>query len=315
MSVRLHVVLLNYKTPDLIVDCLRSIDREDLGDGQVIIVDNASNDGSIEIINNAIYEEKWNEWVSIIESSVNGGFAAGNNLGIESDKADAYVLLNSDTLVKPGLFRELREAMDQHPNAGLIAPAIVDEEGKPDVSAFRWLTPWGELVRAARMRMFDRLFARHNVIFPLPDSGGPVEPDWVGFACVLIRHEVIENVGLLDDRYFMYFEDVDYCRRVREAGWGVLYWPNARIVHFLGGSSGVSGNDGEPKRAPAYYYQARSRYFRTYYGQKGLFVANVAWTIGAAFAFVRSLIKGGETNFRKRELLDNWIGFISFDRN
>lgn len=315
MSIRLNVVLLNYKTPDLIVECLRSIDREDLGNGQVIVIDNASKDGSVETIKRAIHEEGWSEWVRLVESTVNGGFAAGNNLGIESGSADGYVLLNSDTLVKPGLFRELRKAMNRHPDAGLIAPAIIDEHGNPDVSAFRWLTPWGELVRAAQMRIFDKLFERHHVIYPLPESGGPVEPDWVGFACVLIRHEVIENVGLLDDRYFMYFEDVDYCHRVRKAGWRVLYWPNARVVHFLGGSSGVSGNAGVAKRAPAYYYRARSRYFRKYYGQKGLFVANIAWTVGAVIAFVRSLIKGGKLNFRKRELLDNWIGFISYARN
>lgn len=315
MAIRLNVILLNYKTPDLIVDCLRSIDLEDLGDGQVFVVDNASSDNSVEIINRAIQEESWGEWVSVIESDINGGFAAGNNLGIKADRADGYVLLNSDTLVKPGLFGEFRKAMVQNPDAGVIAPAIVDEQGRPDISAFRWLTPWGELLRAARLRILDRLFERHHVIFPLPESGAPINPDWVGFACVLIRHEVIEKVGFLDDCYFMYFEDVDYCRRVRQAGWQVLYWPKARIVHFLGASSGVSGGREGSKRAPEYYYRARSRYFRTYYGQKGLFLANLAWSIGAGLAFLRNLFMKRETNFRRREFFDNWIGFISYGRS
>jgi len=314
MSTKLNVILLNYRTPEFVIDCLASMNDEiecyEEGRIQVIVVDNNSGDGSCAIIYDAIVNNNWSNWVRIIESPQNGGFAAGNNLGIRSSKADAYVLLNSDTLVKPGLFVELTKAMRERPDAGLIAPSCLDRDGNPDVSAFRWISPFGEFFRASRIGLFSKLFPRFELIYPIRKGDSVTEPDWVGFACILIRDEVIEQVGFLDEGFFMYFEDVDYCRRVRDAGWKVLYWPRAKIVHFLGGSSGFSRSKERKKRAPEYYYISRSRYFKKHYGQLGLLIANIAWTLGLPLAMFKEVVMRRNTGLRERQGLDNWIGFF-----
>lgn len=314
MNANLNVILLNYRTPNFVVDCLASMEHEiccyQEGRVQVIVVDNNSGDGSCKIINEAIEKNGWNDWVRLVESSRNVGFAAGNNLGIRTCKADAYILLNSDTLVKPGLFAELTRAMRERPDAGLIAPSIVDQNGNPDVSAFRWIRPAGEFFRSSGIGLLTRLLPRYDVIYPVREEGSMAEPDWVGFACVLIRDEVIEQVGYLDEGFFMYFEDVDYCRRVRNAGWKILYWSSAKIVHFLGGSSGFTSSRGRRKRAPEYYYISRSRYFKKHFGQWGLLVANVAWMLGVPLAMLKEVVMSRNAGLRERETLDNWIGFF-----
>lgn len=304
MPLDLAIIVLNYRTPDMTIDCLATLEGEMDGRTRVVVVDNASGDGSAERLEAAVAERGWSAWATVLRSPVNGGFAAGNNLGIRSVDAAAYFLLNSDTLVRPGALRTLREVMDARPDAGLIAPGLLRASGEPDDSFFRIPGPLSELVRGANTGPVTRLLGRHAVT--LPPSEEPVEPGWVGFAAVVVRREVIAQVGLLDEGYFMYFEDVDYCRRVRKAGWKILYWPAAKIVHLLGGSSQVTQQEKLHRRAPRYFYEARSRYFTTYYGRAGLWAANCLWYAGRLVCWPRELL-GRPRSHREREALDIWI--------
>ncbi len=310
-KIRLNVILLNYKTPDLSIACLRSMASQITNNIKVIIVDNASGDGSAERIRKEIKNNHWQNWASVIESKSNGGFAAGNNLGIRSSRADAYILLNSDTIVRDGLFTELAKAMHANPNAGLISPAMFDEQGNASDSAFRNISPISELLRGASLGVLDRIMPNHTLPWPKEiNSNASSFPDWVGFACVLIRHDVLEMVGYLDEGFFMYYEDVDYCRRVRAHGWEIMRWPSAQIVHFLGGSSGMSSKHDQKKRAPLYYYLSRSRYFIRYYGRTGLLAANLCWTLGMFLGGLRNTLMRRKSNHRTGEFLGNWSGFL-----
>lgn len=303
MQPRIAVVILNYRTPGLVKDCLASLAPE-IEDGvEVIVVDNASGDGSVETIEREIDEKGWGPWARVVSSTVNGGFAAGNNVGIRATNADAHLLLNSDTIVQPGAIRELRRALSERPDAGLIGPRLDERSGNRDASTFRFIRPLSELVQAARTGPISRLLPQCEVLWPPGD--GPVEPDWIGFACVLVRREVVEQIGLLDDGFFMYFEDMDYCRRARDAGWRVLYWPTARVVHLLGGSSQVTNN--ELRRAPRYYYKGRARYFRKYYGRTGLWRANLFWLAGRAVSVVRERVGNKKPHTRQSQARDIWI--------
>jgi GT2 family glycosyltransferase len=308
MDAQLAVILLNYRTPDLTVDCLASLEGEVDSSVHVLVVDNDSRDGSADRIEGVIAERRWTGWARVMRSPVNGGFAAGNNLGIRAVRADAYILLNSDTIVRPGAIAGLRDAMRARPDAGLIGPCLLDSAGSPDHSFFRNPAPPTELIRSARLGMLTRLLARYDPI--LPGSDRPFEPDWLGFACVLIRREVIEQVGLLDEGYFMYFEDIDYCRRVRDAGWKILYWPGANVVHLLGGSSQVTSASAARRRAPRYYYKARSRYFAKFYGRRGLWLANGFWYLGRCISLPRELLGNSEPSDREREALDIWTNAL-----
>jgi GT2 family glycosyltransferase len=303
MQYRAAIVILNYRTADLTIDCLESLEGQ-AGNGIVVLaVDNDSRDGSAERIEHAIKERGFGEWARVLRSPENGGFAAGNNFGIRSVHAGAYVLLNSDTIVKPGAIAALLRAMDEHPNAGLIGPSFENGSGDPDLSTFRDVTPISELVRSANTGPITKLFSRFAT--PAPNGHGPAEYDWIGFACVLVRREVIDRVGLLDEGYFMYFEDIDYCRRVRDAGFTVLQYPAARVVHLLGGSSKVTSETRKP--APRYYYEARARYFAKFHGRPGLWLANVLFDAGHLVSRGRDVVQRREPAHRPREPLDVWI--------
>jgi len=302
---RLGVVIINYRTPDLVIDCLTSLEDEvDAARDVVIVVDNDSADGSDETIERAIEARGWSTWARLVRAGVNGGFSAGNNVGMRAVRAKAYLLLNSDTLVRPGAVSILLDAMRRRPDAGLIAPRLEWPDGRPQVSCFRFKTPLTELVAAAGTGVVTRALSRHDT--PLPVSSEPIQPDWASFAGILVRREVVEQIGLMDERYFMYYEDIDYCRRARAAGWTVHHEPRARVVHLRGGSSSVKSDAASRRRLPRYYYESRAHYYRRFYGGAGLLAANALWTLGRAVAWGRELVGSKKPHTAARELWDNW---------
>lgn len=309
MKKKLAIIILNYKTPDLVVDCLNSLQNQIEPGIDVVVVDNASNDGSVERIEQEISLNTWESWCRVLPSPINGGFAAGNNYALKSIDADAYILLNSDTIVLPNAIKELLHAMELYPNAGLIGPGCVNQDGNKDLSTFHFIRPITEFIRSASTGPISRLLRRYDVPFLTTDSA--VEPEWIGFACILIRHEVIEQVGMLDEGFFMYFEDVDYCQRVRKAGWTIVYWPKAKIIHLLGGSSKFTAKGTLQKRAPRFYYESRTRYFSKHYGRIGLWMANFAWVLGRCISFTRELLGNKQPHHRKNEAHDIWINVLN----
>lgn len=299
----LAIIVLNYRTPELTEDCLASLATEVDRECRVVVVDNASGDGSADRIEGVIARRGWNAWASVLRAPVNGGFAAGNNLAIRSIEAEAYLLLNSDTLVRPGAIRSLRDAAHARADAGIVGAGLLTARGDPAESYFRFVAPLSELLRGANSGPITRLL--HAFDPTLPPTDAPREVDWVGFACALIRRQVVREIGLLDDGYFMYFEDMDYCRRARQAGWKVVYWPAAKVVHLLGGSSRVTQREILRKRAPRYYYEARARYFAKFYGRIGLWSANALWHLGRMVSLSRELL-GRPASHRDGEARDLW---------
>lgn len=283
--VRLAVVILNYRTPQLVLDCLETLDGqvEPVRD-EVVVVDNASEDGSDEAIQAVITARGWGSWARVVAADRNGGFSAGNNAGIRASDAEFYLLLNSDTLVRSGAIAELLRAAEELPGAGLIGPRLEEQDGTGQNSAFRTITPLGQLNSAAKTGLITRLMPGRVVAMPVADK--PHGCDWISFACVLVRRAALEAVGPMDEGMFMYFEDADYGLRVRAAGFGVWYWPAARVVHFGGGSGAlVSG-----RRLPKYYYAARARYFVRHFGLAGWVIGNLLWNVGFTVHAVKCLL-------------------------
>ncbi len=300
----LAIIILNFRTADLVIACLESLEPEKRTcDFYVVVVDNASGDDSADCIAESIDRHGWNGWVRLLRSPVNGGFSAGNNLGIRTVDAVAYLLLNSDTLVRPGAIQKLMTAMKQSPNAGLFGPGLESPDGGAQVSCFRYPTFYSELIRGACTGLVTRLLQRWNVPIQMDDRRTEVQ--WVSFAAVLIRREVLQQIGLMDDGYFMYFEDTDYCHRVRNAGWQIQYSHEARIVHLHGKSSGLPDLIAAQKRRPGYYYAARSRYFRKWAGSCGLLKANLGWCCGRVIGVARELLGRRRTSC-EYEWADNW---------
>lgn len=300
-------VIVNYRTPDLVANCLASLVDEVATHPRLsaVVVDNGSQDDSVSRIQLEIRDRQWSTWASVRTSPINVGFSAGVNLGLCAlDNHDFVLLLNSDATLCRGAVASLLRAARLHPEVGIIGPRLEDPDGTRQTSAFRWRSPLSELIDAAATGPVTRLFKAADVPLPIPKE--PICTPWVSFACALIRRSVIEKIGQLDDGYFMYLEDIDYCRRACEAGWLTLYWPEARVVHLQGRSSSVDELTRRRSRRPAYCYVSRARYFAKFYGRNGLWLANVLWTSGRAVSLLRELLGRRRRMACDREWIDIW---------
>ena len=247
--------------------------------------------------------------MELVAAPTNGGFASGNNIGIRMVTAQYYLLLNSDALVRPGAIATLLETAQQYPDAGLYSPRLEWPDGRGQESCFRFHTPVSEFMGAAHTGIIDRLLQRFVVYWPVQTS--IARPEWTSFACVMVRREVLDAVGLLDEGYFMYFEDMAFCRKARQAGWGVVHNPDARVVHLRGGTSTVKASASRKKRVPRYYYESRTRYFYQFYGIIGLWVANLLWWCGRAIAKMRLWLGHRDKTAVERQWLDIWTNCMA----
>jgi N-acetylglucosaminyl-diphospho-decaprenol L-rhamnosyltransferase len=219
---------------------------------EIIVVDNQSNDGS------AAAARRWPD-VNVIDAGSNLGFARGNNLGIRASFGASLLLLNSDTIVPPGAIDRLFDELERHPEAAVIGPRLVDGRGRAELSFGPMLGPMRELGQKVLFR---------GQVNGLPVLSGIVErmtrrpqtPGWVTGACLLVRRRDAEAVGLIDERYFMYTEDVDFCAAIRARGRQILFTPNVEIVH-LRGRSAVSA-PAETRRA---YRQSQLAFYEKHH--------------------------------------------------
>jgi len=303
---RVAAIVLNYRTPDLSVSCARSVLASlDPERDVVLVVDNASGDESVEKLR-AEFAGTSHPEVRVLATERNGGFAFGNNAGIRAVDARAYLLLNSDTLVRPGAIETLFDFLEAHPRAGLVGPRLEFEDGEVQISGFRFHRPITELIAGSATGPIRRLLARWDVPLEVSEQARRVE--WVSFAAVMIRTEVIRSLGALDEKYFMYFEDADYCRCATQAGFEVWQEPAARVVHLRGQSSPVKRLHAARQRLPRYYYASRARYFRKQFGWSGWLAANLLWTSGRAVSWLRETLGAKERHTVEHQLWDNWRG-------
>ena len=282
------VVIVNYRTAELVIACLHSLAAEVKGTAaqfgvHVVVSDNASEDASVLRLQEAVRNFGWSGWVSIQPLERNGGFAFGNNAAIRpalaSSNPPQYIwLLNPDTVVRPGALATLVEFLDSHPDAGIAGCRLVDIDGIPEWSAFRFPSVLGELENGVRLGVITKLLSRWVVSPPVPSVTTPC--DWASGASLLVRRAVFEAIGLLDENYFMYFEEVDFCLRARRAGWICWYVPQAQVLHLAGQSSGVTGQRAQSGRRPDYWFAARRYYFRKHLGPGRTLLADLAWSLG-----------------------------------
>lgn len=244
----LSIIIVNYKTQELTSSCLDSINESHLKKiaYEVIVVDNASNDGSIEAI------EANYPGIIILKNNKNLGFSKANNIGIKTSSGRYVLLLNSDTVVDPDAFVQSVEFMDSHPNAGAMGCKVLLESGKLDVACKRsFPTPMNGLYHAlkldARFPKSHR-FGEYNLTYV--DENKTFSVDCIMGAYMMVRREVIDGVGQLDEDYFMYGEDIDWCYRIKQAGYQIIYYPKAVIYHHKK-ASGIGKRN--PKVIEAFY--------------------------------------------------------------
>jgi hypothetical protein len=314
---KIAAIIINYKTPGLTLDCLASLESElrELPGSQAIVVDNASQDDSVRLLEREIKSRSWGNWVEVVQSFTNAGFSSGNNLGVAAARrrgpVDGYLLTNSDTLVRPGAMKRLAEALSTDPRIGLVGPRLEWPSGEMQASCFRAISPARELAAAAKTGVLSRLVGG-DLPIPIDLSNGTnaANVEWISFACVLIRAEAFAAIGPMDEGFFMYFEDVDYGLRANRAGWQIAYAPAARVVHLRGGRTPGEFAHEERKRRPRFYYESRSRYLAKYYGRTGPLRANVCWTVGRGISFLRELAARKAPHTAAGEAGDIWTGAL-----
>lgn len=221
MKPDLSIIIVNFNTKDLIRDCVESIRKNCSLNVEIIVIDNNSQDGSVEAIMKL--------GVISIFNKENFGFAKANNQGIKIAKSDYIFLLNSDTLIKKGALEKVLEFAKDHPDAGVVGPKLYNKDGSLQNSCLRFPT----IGNAIKEYWFGNkgLFDKYA-----PKGKTPVVVDSLVGAAFLMTPAALKKIGGLDEKYFFYFDDIDYCREVKRAGLKVYYLPEAEIIHFEGAS-------------------------------------------------------------------------------
>lgn len=283
---KLSIIIVSYNTRDLLLACLKSVEEATWGlDGvEIIVVDNGSTDGTVtEITNYRFSITNRNIKLKIIENKENLGFAAANNIGIRASTGRYILLLNSDTIVFPKTLSSMIRFIESDDKVGVATCKVELPDGTLDPACHRGFpTPWASLTYFLGLeRLFpkSKVFGQYHLGFLPMDK--PHEIDSPSGAFYLIRKEVIDKVGLLDEDYFMYGEDLDWSYRIKQAGFKIMYYPYAKIIHFKK-QSGRAGEDAKTKEeATIHFYETMKIFYSKHYRNKhpGWLTNLIFWTI------------------------------------
>lgn len=313
---RLLIVIVNYKVTDLTIDCLRSVAREigSVPGAHVAVCENGTGVEDVKRLQEAIEANGWGGWCSLTAVTPNRGFTGGNNVVLReamasADRPQYVLLLNADTILLPHSLDSLVRFMDENPKAGIAGSRLEDEQGAAYVSAFRDHTITNEFDRGLRLGVVSKLLSKWSLTPPVPSAA--CEAEWVAGASMIIRREVFEAIGLLDEGYYTYFDDIDFCMQARKAGWPTWYVPESRVIHLVGCSTKISDPaKGGVKRRPRYWYQARTRFFVKNYGALYAAVADLAFLSGFALWRIRRRLQRRPDTDPQHMLLDTVLNSV-----
>ncbi len=283
----LSIIVVNYNTGNLLKECIESIKKNALNISyEIIVIDNNSSDNSVDLIKNRF------ENLEIIINKINVGFARANNQGIKKSKGRYILLLNPDTVILPDCLKKMMKFMDDHPGAGVAGCKVLNPNGTlqlacrrsfpaPSISFYR-------LTGLSRLFPKSKTFARYNLTYQNPDVVREV--DAVSGSFMMIIRKAMNEVGMLDEQFFMYGEELDLCFRIKEKGWKVYYVPDARIIHYKGSSS-----QQRKRKAVIDFHKAMYIFHKKHYANHTFFLLNwliiLGITLRAGLFLVLSLFK------------------------
>ena len=268
--VDLSVIIVNWNARDRLAECLASIEQQAGGlSPETWVVDNGSTDGSAELV------ERRFPCVKLLVNQENLGYARANNQALRRAQGRYLLLLNPDTVILDDALTAMIDFLEVHSDVGAVGCRLVNPDGSLQTSSYSFPTLFTILVSAYGLKRVLPLKLLRRT-FPGQALGGHFgqlsrhdqvrSVDFVTGACMMVRREAMEHVGLLDENFFLYAEEIDWCRRIKGAGWGVYFTPQGQVIHHIGQSSRQSGE------ALALLYRSRCYYFRKHHGQLGLFL-------------------------------------------
>lgn len=313
---KLLVVILNYKTPELTLRTLDAVvpQLDALGGAsQAWVVDNCSPDDSVAVLRAGLAARGYGERVRLIESPRNDGYGAGNNLAFREaatlpDPPTYFNVLNPDATPDPQALLRLVDFMDANPRVGIAGGLLRYPDGRLQCSTFRFPSLLSEIDSYLRLGPVTRLLRDHTLYMdPPPATSRPV--DWVTGACFVVRRDAIERAGMFDETFFLYFEEIDLCRRVRAAGYSVHFIAEATVCHVSAVSTGMN----EPRRRmPEYWFASRRHYLRKSHGALGLAAFNVVALLCLTVQRTRQFI--GRKSVDTPHFMRDFIRFNFFGR-
>lgn len=292
----LSIIIVSYNTKKLTENCLKSIKKHTRGISyEIIVIDNNSDDSSVELLRSLSRQD---QKIRLIESKKNLGFAGGNNKGIERAKGEYILLLNSDTLISSNVLGEMVNWMREKPKVGIATCSLKNQDSSIQgtggyfptlVRVFSWMT-------IQDFPLVDKLIKPFHPIKNKSFSKGisfyknKRQLDWVTGAFVLMRGKIVKEVGLMDEAYFMYVEEVDYCYRVKKKGWEVWYLPAWNIVHYGGASSSIA------EFSVLSEFKGIKRFYKKHYPKWQYLILRILLKIGAlGRILVMGILEGPES--------------------
>ena len=305
------VVIVNYNGGAMLTECVHSVLLSSMP-VRVYVSDNGSTDNSIKYLRAQIGSHPL---LKILENGVNLGFAKGNNVVLPFCRCKYVLFLNPDCTIAPEVIEKMIDVMEQHPDAGMAGCLLLNPDGTEQIGCRRFIpTPWRYLVRALKLHKVIRNHPRFQSFsmsrLPLPDAPIPIEA--ISGAFMMVRREVIETVGRMDEGYFMHCEDLDWCMRFRAAGWKVLFVPHVRVLHWKGLSSAAT-----PIKVEYHKHRGMVRFYNKFFRHQYpaplmVLVAIAVWTrfvLKTAWIFVLDIFPQQDAGRAARisaETVERW---------
>ncbi len=300
-QIETSVIIVSWNVRQLLKACLASIEPHWKEKGQpieVIVVDGGSEDGSAEMVRKEFPE------VTLIAMAENVGFPKGNNIGLERAQGNYLLLLNPDAEVMDDALNTMASFLKENPEVGIVGPRLFNPDGTQQLSRRRFPTMATALFESTWLEAWaPSKVLSHYYMTDLPDTE-KTDVDWLVGACLMVRREAVRDVGPMDENYFMYSEELDWCRRMKDAGWRIVFLPTAVVKHHVGKSS-----EQAIVQRHINFQQAKLRYFRKFHGPgaamllRSILLANYAWQIGLEG------LKGGlghKRGLRKQRMKAYW---------
>jgi GT2 family glycosyltransferase/serine acetyltransferase len=299
-------ILVNYQTSELTLDAVAAliIELRPMAGFHVYVVDNDSGDGSLERLRQGAIDRGWQAQVTVLAAPHNGGYGYGINLAARQalasgDPPDYLYVINTDAFADPGAIARMVEFMDTHPDVGMTGSRVYGLDGVTQGAAFRFPSVFSEFEQAAAFGLVSRLLRRHIVAMLPPATDQDV--DWLPGTSMLIRRQVFDGGVFFDEGFFLYFEEVDFARELRRAGWRACYVADAPIKHIGSVSTGLAE---QSRRLPDYWFDSRHRYFLKHHGRAYTAAADAAWIAGYLVFLLKRATLGRSDVLRRRLLRD-----------
>ena len=298
-TIDVSIVIVSFNTKEVTRQCLEHVQKHAaVVPHEVLVVDNASEDGSADMVAAEFPR------VHLIRQNENRGFAGGNNPAMEIARGRYILLLNSDAFLAEGVLEKTIHHLDEHPNIGVLGCKLTDPDGTLQPSARMLPGPLNKILHITGLAAHfpkSKFFGR--IDYTWWDHSEPRSVGWVVGAYFLIRRETMEDIGVLDDRYFLYFEEIDYCLSARRAGWDVVFYPYASVIHLGGQSSLKTGKrvSAKGKQVVAIRITSEFRYYRKLYGWLHVLLAAGIELIWNQVVYAKNLFARSSTAAHKRD--------------